>query len=63
MGLGLGLGLGLGIGLGLGSPVYANPHPALAWLPGPGSTLDSKREAGCAPPAGAGVEMSRSWNA
>mmetsp|Transcript_10854 Transcript_10854/g.27035 ORF Transcript_10854/g.27035 Transcript_10854/m.27035 type:complete len:205 (+) Transcript_10854:907-1521(+) len=37
--------------------------PALAWLPGPGSTLDSKREAGCAPPAGAGVEMSRSWNA
>ncbi len=22
------------------------PPPALAWLPGPGSTLDSKREAG-----------------
>eukprot|EP00964_Phaeocystis_antarctica_P113577 scaffold77581_cov60-Phaeocystis_antarctica.AAC.4 len=37
--------------------------PALAWLPGPGSTLDSKREAGCAAAARAGVEMSRSWNA
>ena len=39
------------------------PPPALAWLPGPGSTLDSKREAGCAAAARAGVEMSRSWNA
>ena len=47
----------------MGLPCIANPNPALAWLAGPGSTLDSKREAGCAPAASAGVEMSRSWNA